>query len=191
MHLLRFVPVVGIRCTPSRNPFNPQPLISHLTNSNGCGNLTSGSVYVSPLGTLLLPQPSVYSQPSAFPGQSRNVSPAVSYSCRLFNSLGGLFRARFLCFQQLADSLCKTPGVWGISAIPQRTLRLSVIIFLCFCRPRSPRWFVSLPIPFPLGSGCPLSTFRINTCKSVSKQTTLTLFRISTYEKPGRGWPRP
>jgi len=22
-----------------RNPFNPQPLISHLTNSNGCGNL--------------------------------------------------------------------------------------------------------------------------------------------------------
>jgi hypothetical protein len=29
--------------------------------------------------------------------------------------------------------------------------------------------------------------FRINTCKSVSKQTTLTPFRISTYAKPGEG----
>ncbi len=27
--------------------------------------------------------------------------------------------------------------------------------------------------------------FRINTCKSVSKQTTLTIFRINTYEKTG------
>src|SRR5712664_1991223 len=31
-------------------------------------------------------------------------------------------------------------------------------------------------------------SFRINTCKSLSKQTTLTLFRINTYEKHrGRG----
>src|SRR6267142_2822612 len=30
-----------------------------------------------------------------------------------------------------------------------------------------------------------LSTFRMNTCKSVSKQTTLTTFRMNTYEKPG------
>src|SRR5258708_10488840 len=29
--------------------------------------------------------------------------------------------------------------------------------------------------------------FRINTCKSVSKQTTSTIFRINTYEKH-RGW---
>ncbi len=35
----------------------------------------------------------------------------------------------------------------------------------------------------------PLTTFRINTCKSVSKQRTLTLFRINTYEKQGRGYP--
>ena len=33
-----------------------------------------------------------------------------------------------------------------------------------------------------------LTTFRINTCKSVSKQSTLTTFRINTCEKPrGRG----
>jgi len=32
-------------------------------------------------------------------------------------------------------------------------------------------------------------SFRINTCKSVSKQSTLTPFRINTYEKRGRGDP--
>ena len=30
-----------------------------------------------------------------------------------------------------------------------------------------------------------LTRFKINTCKTVSKQTTLTSFRINTYEKPG------
>src|SRR5258707_13002883 len=34
-----------------------------------------------------------------------------------------------------------------------------------------------------------LSTCRINTSKSVSKQTTLSSFRMNTYEKQGRGWP--
>src|SRR6267143_4983533 len=34
-----------------------------------------------------------------------------------------------------------------------------------------------------------LTTFRINTCKSVSKQRTLTIFRINTYEKQGEGGP--
>ena len=32
-----------------------------------------------------------------------------------------------------------------------------------------------------------LTTFRINTCKSVSKQSTLTPFRMNTYEKQGGG----
>jgi hypothetical protein len=31
--------------------------------------------------------------------------------------------------------------------------------------------------------------FRINTCISVSKQTTLSLFKMNTYEKRGRGDP--
>src|SRR3989454_11237895 len=34
---------------------------------------------------------------------------------------------------------------------------------------------------------CNLNPFRINTCKSVSKQTTLSTFRINSYEKTG-GW---
>src|SRR5258708_5042414 len=33
----------------------------------------------------------------------------------------------------------------------------------------------------------PRNLFRINTCKSVSKQTTLTFFRMNTYEKQGGG----
>ena len=38
---------------------------------------------------------------------------------------------------------------------------------------------------------CNISPFRINTCKSVSKQRTLTAFRMNTYEKQGgRGVPR-
>jgi len=37
------------------------------------------------------------------------------------------------------------------------------------------------------GRQAPLTPFRINTCKSVSKQTTLTSFRITTYEKQGEG----
>src|SRR5260370_26638168 len=36
---------------------------------------------------------------------------------------------------------------------------------------------------------CNISPFRINTCKSVSKQTTLTPFRMNTYEKH-TGWGR-
>src|SRR5216684_6007599 len=32
-----------------------------------------------------------------------------------------------------------------------------------------------------------LTTFRINTCKSVSKQSPLTTFRMNTYEKQGEG----
>src|SRR5258708_27708382 len=33
----------------------------------------------------------------------------------------------------------------------------------------------------------PVSPFRMNTCKSVSKQRTLTTFRMNTYEKQGEG----
>jgi hypothetical protein len=39
----------------------------------------------------------------------------------------------------------------------------------------------------PITTHSPLSTFRMNTCKSVSKQSTLTTFRMNTYEKTGGG----
>ena len=36
---------------------------------------------------------------------------------------------------------------------------------------------------------CHLSPFRINTSKTVSKQRTLSIFRINTFRKRGGGWP--
>ena len=39
--------------------------------------------------------------------------------------------------------------------------------------------------PFSVTSSPHLTTFRMNTCRSVSKQTALSPFRIRTYEKPG------
>ena len=48
-------------------------------------------------------------------------------------------------------------------------------------------------LPLATGVACKntepatLSTFRMNTCKSVSKQRTLTIFRINTCEKQGGG----
>src|SRR6266852_4677530 len=42
------------------------------------------------------------------------LSPFPPISCALFISLAALFTAPVLCFQQLRDSFCKTPGV-GVS----------------------------------------------------------------------------
>src|SRR5258708_1671156 len=47
--------------------------------------------------------------------------------------------------------------------------------------PSSPRGPSRRPLPRATYS------FRINTCKSVSKQMTLTPFRMNTYEKQGEG----
>ncbi len=66
-----------------RNPFNPQYLISHLTNSNGCGNLwVKVLLPVSPFRPSLLPQPHVCFRnrrllPSYAP-RNVNISPILS-----------------------------------------------------------------------------------------------------------------
>jgi hypothetical protein len=110
--------------------------------------------------------------------RSRVTSHAFSFACRLFASLCSLFRARFLCFQQVAASFAKMPGVGYPNAFSASAFAPSA----------------SLRYPLPKGShrqrNCSsTSSFRINTCKSVSKQTTLTPFRINTCEKTrgGRG----
>src|SRR6266446_115243 len=76
-----------------------------------------------------------------------------------------LFPTPVLCFQQLAASFPKTPG-WGVARFP-------------FQPPTA-----HCPL---LTTRSPLTTFRMNTCKSVSKQSTLTTFRMNTYEKQGEG----
>ena len=119
-----------------------------------------------------------------------------------------LFPAPILCFQQLAASFPKTPGV----GVPLRGGRCteaqkcpSVSPFLATLTHSVSR--KSFPchsyantrdrgVTPPPKSFSPLATrhspldltpFRINTCKSVSKQTTLTIFRMNTYKKQGEG----
>src|SRR5260370_6837955 len=102
LSLLRFIPIVGICCAPSPQTTQSTIFISHLTNSNGCGNIRAKVLLtVSLLRTLLFPQPSVYSQPSDFSGPLRAVRHAVSYSSGLFFSLGALFPPRSVSFHHL------------------------------------------------------------------------------------------
>jgi len=135
----------------------------------------------------------------------RNLADASRHSTpnpRRFNHLQPLcplFPTPILCFQQLAASFPKTPGV-GVcthasllesatcrlfSASAQRPLRLpvrqsglSVMLGqrICLAKARS-----------NTETTAALTTFRINTCKSVSKQSTLTTFRMNTYRKRGEG----
>ena len=100
----------------------------------------------------------------------------------LLQALSSLCAAPVLCFQQLAASFPKTPG-WGV---PLRNLR-------DLCASPSGRRVSALSFVFALVRSSwrflcpPLSTFRMNTCKSVSKQSTLTTFRMNTYAKQGEG----
>ena len=114
----------------------------------------------------------------ADPSRHSNPNP-----CR-FNRLQPLcllFPAPVLCFQQLAASFPKIPGV----GYPK-------------CNYGTPGWglprftFQPPTTHYPLlTTHSPLTTFRINTCKSVSKQSTLTIFRMNTYAKQGEGGGRP
>jgi hypothetical protein len=96
----------------------------------------------------------------------RSASRILPICYELFIALALLFRAPVLCFQQLARSFAKTPGV----GYPQRPC--------------------GIPRQSHAVSWASASPFRMNTCKSVSKQRTLSSFRMNTYEKPGgRGTP--
>jgi hypothetical protein len=87
---------------------------------------------------------------------------AFSIACSLFPLIPQLLSFVFNTLQPLFP---KTPG-WGV-----------------------PRISFQLPTAHypPLTTRSPLSTFRVNTCKSASKQSTLTTFRMNTYAKKGEG----
>ncbi len=132
---------------------------------------------------------------------------------RRFNRLQPLCAssvAPVLCFQQLAASFPKTPGVGvplrgdccaeaqkcpPVSPLPATlTHSLSRKSFPCHSYANTRDGGATPPPKFfsPLAahhSPLALTPFRINTCKSVSKQRTLTRFRINTYEKRGEGGP--
>jgi hypothetical protein len=85
-------------------------------------------------------------------------------------------KSQLLCNEANPNSFGEIPGV-GVS--PN-----SVPPCLCGNPDLSP-----LAKGFKSTKTATLTTFRINTCKSVSKQRTLTPFRINTYKKGGRGYP--
>jgi len=77
-------------------------------------------------------------------------NPVFSHSCGLFFSLGALFDAPLVCFQQLADSFCKIPGVGvalqhlsALCAYPFCSC-VSALSLPFFCRPFI---FIRLQIP--------------------------------------------
>ena len=70
----------------ARNPFNPQSLISHLTNSNGCGNIQFKVLLtVSPF------RPSFLQPPALHPANNRFLTPLLSSTSELLFS-------QLLCF---------------------------------------------------------------------------------------------
>jgi hypothetical protein len=72
-------------------------------------------------------------------------------------------------------------------ASPERASRAEGV-FSAACPPRFPPLSTPFPISYSLTPiPCSRKPFGINTCKSATKQTTLTIFRINTYEKH-RGW---
>jgi hypothetical protein len=66
-------------------------------------------------------------------------NPLFSKACALLLSLCALFRARIICFQQLARSFAKIPG-WGV---PLGALDGSAVLSICLCFV-----FILLRIPF-------------------------------------------
>ncbi len=147
-----------------------------------------------------------------------------SRSVNLLQPLFPYSVAPVLCFQQLAASYPKTPGVGyperiygtprvgvplpdgrctvaqkcpSVSPLPATlTHSVSRKSFPCHSYANTRDRGVTAPpkSSSPLAtrhSPLPLTPFRINTCKSVSKQRTLTSFRMNTYEKQGEGgYPR-
>jgi hypothetical protein len=95
---------------------------------------------VSPFGPLIPPQPVVYSQPFDF------VGPLFSYSYGLFVVPKKL---KSFAIKQIRTLCAKYPGVWGISAVAQRTLRLRVIVWHRFLIPLFSGSYKSL-FPQPL-----------------------------------------
>src|SRR5260221_319228 len=116
LHLVLFVPVVRIRCTAPRKPFNPQTLISHLTNSNGCGNLWLRFCKRVPVSSLLLPSKRRVSAPS-----SRQPTKFLRLMRKLFllNNLRtlqlscGSFSRSLPLFSTVCALFCKNAGGGG------------------------------------------------------------------------------
>src|SRR5258708_7762520 len=97
------------------------------------------------------------------PHPPAELTPSLSYSCRLFALFSALPPFRINHLQPL---FAKRPG-WGY---PNASMGHPGLL----SSEKEQRRNCSS-----------ITTFRFNTCKSVSKQSTLTTFRMNTYEKTG------
>src|SRR5882762_1694058 len=61
-----------------------------------------------------------------------HLSPSLSTNCELLFSLAAFFRTPTLCFQQLADSLCKNRGV-GVPSASRTYAQLSLCALCVLC----------------------------------------------------------
>jgi hypothetical protein len=119
--LVLFVPFLRTRSARACKPLNLQSLISHLTNSNGCGNLSQGSADRVPVSSL----PS-FSSKCLF---KATLHPSAEFLCRLaklrlFSSLPPLgfswlsFSHSLPLFSTVCALFCKNTRGGGTSAHP-------------------------------------------------------------------------
>jgi hypothetical protein len=114
----------------------------------------------------------------------------LGHSTPLLPMASGLFyingSSQPLSFQSPADSFHRNGGVYPFGSSPSSDSLL--LLSPGITQIREIRSSQTSPLSFFTFHGSRVTySFRINTCKSVSKQMTLTLFRMNTYEKTW-GW---
>ena len=143
------------------NPFNLGPLISHLTNSNGCGNVQPKVLLtVSPFRFLPHPQLDPFSRS---PHPLSPLSTAFTPN-RPLTPLSTAFTQK----HRGGVPLYSMVATAGQAAHPKALTPFKMNTCKSVSKSRT------------------LTIFRMNTCKSVSKQKTLSTCTINTYAKTGR-----
>ena len=104
---------------------------------------------------------------------AQTLSARASMPCALLKSLVALFSTAVVCFQELAGSFAKTPGV----GVARQQLRHS-------CDGSQP-WLTELH-----NFGAPINTFRINTCISVASKRLHLPLESTLMKKGGGGGPQ-
>jgi hypothetical protein len=129
-----------------------------------------------------------------FPAQLLRHSPRRnSFPCISLPPLSHSQKSQTLCNQANPGSFCKTPGVgYTLTSRPRGISNQHPLLCVASAPSASRRYPYSAHLPCDESEkrAAPApTTFRINTCKSVSKQRTLSPSRMNTYEKTGGGVP--
>ena len=138
-HLVLFVPFWRSPAQARPQPIQITDCISHLKNSNGCGNLqVKVLLTVSPFRPFLPPQPRVYSGSrrllSSYAPRSANMSPVLS-TLRILPVATGVYPHAFSSSRHVLPSV--SPCLYGkphvLSSLPPLCLcALFQTPFLCF-----------------------------------------------------------